>query len=489
MKYLSGIKPTLIGDRGRDVALSTSLTHVKYNHVGDTTSENLVAFNSFAPGAIAMAGGVFTGPITLKTHAAKLVTATSESGVVTINLAFGNFFKLVLTENVTAFDVINVPPQAAMFTLIVEQNTDIAKTIDWTFSSSTIKWGSINPATITATRTNLDIFAFKTTSSGSVWYASVNGLNYAGVGTDNPIDGTFLYTEELFIDIAGTQYSNGTKDILADGAGGVRDGDINYPPAYPANGAVTFKQIAHTDLYVQPLDQSYPNGNTVYVSDGDGGYIVAEEYPSSSTIFGNPIDYTEQHLGYTITLGSRNILADGVGGYTYGQVTYVNTGTVFNVNNFIVFRDDKWYQGTTGNATYNGSSDITYIGAGQVEYTYGYLSAGTVLASGVDWTIGYYLDTSDPINISADVVSDGEGKVYYVSSVLDYSVVATDYRTFPCGDLSNMFPCDESANNYQVRYLKDTSLPLPFTGAAFGYIVAQRKTAAMADWENITVGF
>ena len=488
MKYLSGIKPTLIGDRGRAVALSTSLTHVKYNHVGDATSENLVAFNSFAPGAIAIAGGVFTGPITLKTHASKLVTATSESGIVTINLAFGNFFKLVLTENVTSFDVINVPPQAVMFTLIVEQNTAIAKTINWTFSNSTISWGSINPAVITTERTNLDIFAFKTISSGSVWYASVNGLNYDGVGTDNPIDGTFLYTEELFIDIAGTPYSNGTKDILADGAGGVRDGDANYPPAYPNNGSVTFKQIAHADLYVQPLEQSYPNGNTLYVSDGNGGYTVTEEYPSSSTVFGNPLDYTEQHLGHAITLGSRNVLADGVGGYAYGQVTYVSDGTAFNVNNFVVFRDDGWYTGTTGSANNNGTSTITYIGGGQVEYSYNYLSAGTVLVGGVDWIIGYYLNTSDPINIAADIVADGEGKVYYVSSVPNGSIIE-DSRVFPCGDFSNMFPCDSFANDYNVRYLKDTSLPLPFTGAAFGYIVAQRKSMSMTDWENITVGF
>jgi hypothetical protein len=481
MKQLSAIKPTFIGDRGRDISLSTSLTHVKYSYAGDSTTQNVVSFNSFAPGAIAKAGGVFTGPVTLKTYSSKLITAASSSGVVTINLAFGNFFKLSLTENVVGFDVINVPEQAVMFTLIVEQDAAAPRTINWAFNNATVSWGNVDPSTVvTVERTNLDVFSFKTISSGSLWYASVNGLNYQGIGTDNPIDGTFLYNENLYINIDDVQYPNGTKEVLANGLGGTRDGNLNYPAAYPDPGASTFKYVERALLCPDNCGGScYNNGGTLYVSDGFGGYAIIEEYAAGEfcseavveNFFGNGNSSND------ITVGYRSITPNGSGGYNVGDLVYISDTFIGTFTNYtdVEYVDNYWRDVTAlPTGTGKGSVDVYQYSPGNFTFDYHYEANNTFISS-CDWSLGYSL-TGNAIIVAASYLADGAGKIKLEANIAPGSVAYTE--TIPCDSYG--YPCDDSYDGYIISYKYDptawSSLWTPGYGFGYFYIESSRAT-------------
>jgi hypothetical protein len=455
MKYLSGIKPTLIGDRGRDVVLSSSLTHVKYAYAGDVGSENLVAFNSFAPGAIAKAGGIFTGSTTLKTLAGTLITASSSSGIVTINMAFGNFFKLVLTENVVGFDIINIPPEAAMFTLIIEQDLVTNRSVAWVFNQGTIKWENATPVDVTSTRTNLDVFSFKTINSGSVWYAKANGQNFEGVGTSNPSDGTILSYETLYIEIDNVSYTNGSREILADGLGGTRPGNDNYPATYPGEGATLFKEAAHAQLYVEECDSYFDNGSTLWGSDGSGGYLTIDQYPPSTSTALCSADSNQTFFNNSIKVGTQEVYPDGIGGYDLGSVIYITSdylGTYAN-NDPFEFVNNSWYSTdapptSTGKGTFGLFQTIG--GSGNFYTNNSYDSATTSLGS-CNWTLGYSL-TAETIIVSADYKADGNGKVYLDCGKNTGDIVYTE--TIPC-DAYSGYPCNGDYSGYQITYKFD----------------------------------
>lgn len=180
MKSLSTIKPGYSGTAARQLILESSLTHVKYKYQRDNSSVNLVAFNEFAPSAIAKSGGVFTGPIKFLTSSSTPVQLSPADGIVTINLSFGGLFKLSLTESVSSFEVINVAPGlAVMFTLVIAQDTSpFTQTVNWTFSGSTIKWPNGTPVANSLGSSKFDVFSFKTVDAGATWHAMANGLGY-----------------------------------------------------------------------------------------------------------------------------------------------------------------------------------------------------------------------------------------------------------------------------------------------------------------------
>jgi hypothetical protein len=185
-------------------------------------------------------------------------------------------------------------------------------------------------------------------------------------GNPNDPDGTFIRAETIYITINGTQYENGTKDIVADGNGGERDGNNNYL----ADGVI---------LGV--------SGNETYVADGNGGYST--QFPADGTFIRNETVYISIEGG-SYENGNEDIVANGAGGEKTGTYYPAAGGT-----EFARFNHSVTYNGTTLS-----SGERVYTATGSSNsnaYNLTYTTANGTLLGNVGGT---------------DVYADGNGGYY-----------------------------------------------------------------------------
>lgn len=446
MKELSQIKPGLTGEAAKQAVFEASLTHIKYKHQGDESSTNLVAFNVLGDYAINKNGGVFTGPVQVKTTTADIVNVTAVDGVLTINLGFGKFFRVNLLAPVHFIEIINVPPNiATTFTLILVQesfsdsyhisfmsNND--KVIKYYPSDHTYAEGFVRLQPYPGHR---DIVTFSTLD-GTTFFLSLTGLAYSGGG--NSSYGTFIRNEINYITIDGVPYANGTVDIVSDGNGGETTGTYHYPPSYPETGYVIFNSLLITaradeifpaqyfvDLGGEPSSDTHI-GNTLVVSDGQGGYFNTIVYTGSDTTYGIK-DFYAYLNGVDTYLGTRTYVGDGLGHVIFNDIYEYELGDILAgpTNDFSVTfaEDSEWYssEGFIGNfpstVPFKGSY-ITKANGFSVTQEYTYPEEGTVLCS-YPRLLGYAYEYSGPIQYQpsyyksiyapANYVADGNGNV------------------------------------------------------------------------------
>lgn len=92
----------------------------------------------------------------------------SSGGVVTVDVALGDYFLLSLTEDVTGWVFQNVPPGASVIVQIVQPTT--ARTVAW--PSGTVWSGGAAGAVSTASGA-IDLLALTTVNSGASWMATL----------------------------------------------------------------------------------------------------------------------------------------------------------------------------------------------------------------------------------------------------------------------------------------------------------------------------
>ena len=179
MKQLSLLQPNLSGPRGRDLALQKSLTHIQYQYAGGNSWTNLIDLNALAPDAIRKTGGVFTGNVQFKAVLAQTFYPTVADGIVSINLSFGSYFWLDLTEDVTSFEIINAPPNVCTFTLAVKQDTQSVHSLDFDFTGATIRWtNNDSPDSVVSGLGHVDVFSFSSKDQGATWFAQILGQDF-----------------------------------------------------------------------------------------------------------------------------------------------------------------------------------------------------------------------------------------------------------------------------------------------------------------------
>lgn len=163
----------------KQVVLESSLTHVKYKYQGDNSSINLVDFNNFAPGAIRKSGGVFLGSVQIKSLLNQIFYPTVADGIVSINLSFGSYFWLDLTESVAEFQIINIAPDVTTFTIAIKQNSQNIKTVNFNFSGAVLKWANNDdPDAVVPVFDSVDVFSFSTKNQGATWFAQILGQDF-----------------------------------------------------------------------------------------------------------------------------------------------------------------------------------------------------------------------------------------------------------------------------------------------------------------------
>jgi|LauGreDrversion4_2_1035121.scaffolds.fasta_scaffold00425_14 hypothetical protein len=184
MKNLSDLSPSLNGARGGSVSLRANLTHIQYANNTSLSWVNLVGFADTAPNGIRKTGGVFTGNVQFKATMQQLNYLTIADNIATVNLSFGSFFWLNLTDNVTRFDILNIPDETVSFTLFVKQATlNSTASVLWNFNNNgtNIKWPNNTPVTqVSPTSNQIDIFNFVKTgpAAAPIWRASTIGQNF-----------------------------------------------------------------------------------------------------------------------------------------------------------------------------------------------------------------------------------------------------------------------------------------------------------------------
>ena len=259
-------------------------------------------------------------------------------------------------------------------------------------------------------------------NDGTSSFVFVKGIKGAAYINTNDPDGTFIRTETLYITINGTQYENGTYDIVADGNGGERNGNNNYP----SYGTV-FYSVNNADINISNVD--YANGTTDYIADGNGSYTENVQYPADGTLFVTENYYSFFSLG-VYQNGTVDKVADGSGGYR-------------NVENF---EPDNTKIGeevntiTIDNISYNnGATDILADGIGGAKFgTTNYPISGTVIVGNLNRTIafaGYNFNYG-----TKSAIADGSGS-YSFSDNNDDPSYGTKIGEVPNAPL-NLFSVD-----------------------------------------------
>lgn len=179
MKQLSLLQPNLNGPRGRDIALQKSLTHIQYQYAGDNSWTNLVDVNLLAPNAIRKTGGVFTGNTQFRGLTFQTFYPVIADGMVSINLSFGSYFWLELTEKVDSFQIINAAPNVTTFTIVINQNTQNIYDVDFNFTGSNVKWiNNEPPSSVVSGLGHIDVFSFSSKDQGATWFAQILGQDF-----------------------------------------------------------------------------------------------------------------------------------------------------------------------------------------------------------------------------------------------------------------------------------------------------------------------
>lgn len=103
-------------------------------------------------------------------------TAIPGTFIYTVDLSQGTVFPITLTQNITSFQLQNIPTGVNSFLMLLTQDGTGGKTVTWTFTGKTIRWSGGIP-TITSTANATDIYSFMSVD-GDTWYGSVAGKNF-----------------------------------------------------------------------------------------------------------------------------------------------------------------------------------------------------------------------------------------------------------------------------------------------------------------------
>ena len=114
----------------------------------------------------------------VKTYVQKnaITALTSAAGVVAVDMSLGDYFTLVLTENVTSWTFTNLAGAALGNTkmLQITQHASAAKTVAW---PATFKWAGASAGVMTATVGGVDVLAITSFDNGTTWRATLaNGF-------------------------------------------------------------------------------------------------------------------------------------------------------------------------------------------------------------------------------------------------------------------------------------------------------------------------
>lgn len=97
---------------------------------------------------------------------------------VTLDLSTGCVFQIEMTDNISTFNLINIPSGVITFMILVRQNNSSPKTLFWSFAGKTLNWSDDNPPAMTTSLGKLNMYSFMTLN-GNVWYGANVGENYS----------------------------------------------------------------------------------------------------------------------------------------------------------------------------------------------------------------------------------------------------------------------------------------------------------------------
>jgi len=160
-------------------------------HVGTagTVITTQVGFGSVGIGSTQPAAMLDVGGHTkLKTYSENVEIITVSSGAVSIDLSEAQSFICTATENITQFNLLNIPVDSTSFTLRIDQDS----TGNWgvgidTFRNSggntiPVHWPGVVVPIVTPTASKTDIYSFKIFSGSDItsvgMYGVIGGQNY-----------------------------------------------------------------------------------------------------------------------------------------------------------------------------------------------------------------------------------------------------------------------------------------------------------------------
>jgi len=126
---------------------------------------------------INMQGALLIGA-ELRDYAETSPSATISAGAMSLDLAAGSVFEMLLTEDLTSLTLTNAPvaDRAGAATLIVRQDATGGRTVAW---PSSIKWAGGSPPAVMATADAIDIYAFVTRDGGATWFGFPGGQDFS----------------------------------------------------------------------------------------------------------------------------------------------------------------------------------------------------------------------------------------------------------------------------------------------------------------------
>jgi hypothetical protein len=139
-----------------------------------------------------------------------------------------------------------------------------------------------------------------------------------GIKGDEYFSGIYIRTETNYIDIGGSIYENGTRDIVTGEFGGEEIGAYHYA----TQGSVFYT----SGLSVQIGIDFYSIGTSDTASDGFGGYTASNNYTTNGTFIVNTnLDINIE--GNMVFNGTEDHYSNGAGG-TYSIANYPSEGTL-----------------------------------------------------------------------------------------------------------------------------------------------------------------
>ena len=101
------------------------------------------------------------------------------SGVVTLNLNSASVFLINLTTNINSFTLTNVSAARASSFTIILVCASAARTVNFLFNSSAVRWPSATAPTITTGLNQYDVFSFVLEDNTSeTWLGFIGGQNF-----------------------------------------------------------------------------------------------------------------------------------------------------------------------------------------------------------------------------------------------------------------------------------------------------------------------
>ena len=101
------------------------------------------------------------------------------AGVVTIDLSTGTTFNILLTANVTSFNILNyVDNKANSFIIFPKQDGAGGKSVVWSFTGKTLKWSAGNAPSVSSGAGQEDVMTFISNNGGNTWYGFIGGQNF-----------------------------------------------------------------------------------------------------------------------------------------------------------------------------------------------------------------------------------------------------------------------------------------------------------------------